>query len=91
MKQPKTPTKHYLLTVWKSIEPSVKLFKSEEERDRAAGVYQLKENSSDESGVFRLDVSGNGKVNVYSYTGGEMDALVEEAEINLPTKKKGRK
>jgi hypothetical protein len=82
----KKHTALYLFVTLNDIEPEILgPFNTESERDKAAGIYRNTEGI--ESGIFRLDIDEKGKPNTDSYSGGEMDRLREEAEINTP---KGR-
>jgi hypothetical protein len=63
----------YLIIVFGDVEPSIEgPFETEGDRDAFAGEHRAE---TDEDGVYRLDVSAEGKPEVYSYSGGEMERL----------------
>jgi len=68
----------YLLIIWGDTWPEIEgPFDSVEDRDAYAGKYRSKE--GDEHGLFRLCIDGI-VPHIFPYSGGEMDALVEEYE-----------
>lgn len=70
----------YLVVVWGDVEPEViGPFIDENQRDIRAG--EIRAENGDKNGVYRLDISEEGKPVMCAFGGKEMDELIDQYYI----------
>ncbi len=72
---------YFVVFVWGDVDPSLEgPFETEDERD--AKAREIRRNEGDENGIYWLDLTESGKLEVGPYTGGFLDDEEDEAADN---------